>query len=347
MIRRPTPTCSPWLRRVGVLLAVGVVGLGLSGCTNRTSDAATVTYHDKTGDHTAHITRADLDDELHALLSNNLFTKELKTSGIFPNVGGNITTDTQLSTRWLTTLIRQTVVTAEINDGKITVSPTDTAQATQDEASTFTQPVLAAFDKSFTTKLVNRDAQLFAVYRYYQTCPSGRFVSHILLKTKAQADAALAVIRSGEKFSDIAKTQSTDTTSGKVGGALGCLTPNEFVKEFQNAAEAAPLGVVTDPVKTSFGYHLILVRAWNPTTDTSYGQALTQAASAVLSARLSDLKVSVNPRYGTWGAQKDAQGNTNFSVLPPAAPAVRTCREATPACAPATTSTSTTAPPAG
>jgi hypothetical protein len=343
------PMFNPWLRRVAVLLAVGVVGLGLSGCSSRTSDAATVTYHDNAGDHTAHITRADLDNELQALLSNNLFTKELKASGIFPNVGGKVTTDTQLSTRWLTTLIRQTVVDAEINNGKITVTPTDTAQATQDETTTFTQPVLAAFSKSFTTKLIHRDAQLFAVYRYYQTCPSGRFVSHILVKTKAQADAALAVIRSGEKFSDIAKTRSTDTTSGKVGGALGCLTPKEFVTEFQSAAETAPLGVVTDPVKTQFGYHLILVRAWSPATDTSYGQALTQAASAVLSARLRDLKVWVNPRYGTWSAAKDAQGNTNFSVIPPAAPQVRTCREATPACAPATTSTSTTttAPPAG
>jgi hypothetical protein len=342
-------TFGPGLRRVAVLLAVGVVGLGLSGCSSRTSDAATVTYHDNAGDHTVHITRADLDNELQALLSNSLFTKELKASGIFPNVGGKVTTDTQLSTRWLTTLIRQTVVDAEINKGRITVTATDTAQATQDETTTFTQPVLAAFDKSFTTKLVHRDAQLFAVYRYYQTCPSGRFVSHILVKTKAQADAALGVIRSGEKFSDIAKTRSTDTTSGKVGGALGCLTPNEFVQEFQSAAETAPLGVVTDPVKTRFGYHLILVRAWSPTTDTSYGQALTQAASAVLSARLRGLKVWVNPRYGTWAAQKDAQGNTNFSVIPPAAPQVRTCREATPACAPATSSpsTTTTAPPAG
>jgi hypothetical protein len=334
---------APRFRLLAVPL-VAVLGLALSGCTNNTSDAATVSYHDNTGDHTVHITHAELDDELHALLANDLFEKQLKASGVFPNVGGEATTDTQLASRWLTTLIRQTVVDAEINNGKIAVNSTDTDQATQDETTTFTAPVLAAFDKSFSTKLVNRDAQLFAVYRYYQTCPSGRFVSHILVKTKAEADAALAVIRSGEKFADIAKTKSTDTTSGKVGGALGCLTPNEFVQQFQTAAETAPLGVVTDPVKTNFGYHLILVRPWNPATDTSYGQALTQATSAVLSARLHDLKVWVNPRYGTWSPETDAQGNTNFTVLPPDAPKVRTCREATPVCAPPTTTT--TAPPA-
>jgi hypothetical protein len=339
-LRRPTP------RRLAALLAVGVLGAGLSGCANRTSDAATVSYHDSSGDHTVHVTRADLDDELHALLSNDLFTKQLPR-GVFPNVGGKITTDTQLSSRWLTTLIRQTVVDAEMANDRVTVTPTDTSQATQDEQATFSAPVLAAFDKAFTTKVVNRDAQLFAVYRYYQTCPSGRFVSHILLKTKAEADAALALIRGGEKFSDIAKTQSTDTTSGKAGGALGCLTPNEFVQEFQRAADAAPLGEVTEPVKSQFGYHLILVRAWNPTADaTAYGQGLTQAASAVLSARLRDLKVWVNPRYGTWAPQTDAQGTTNFAVVPPAEPQVRTCREATPVCAPPTTTT-TTVPAAG
>ncbi len=337
----------PLFRRLAVVLAVGVLGAGLSGCTNRTSDAATVSYRDSTGNHTVHITRADLDDELQALLANDLFTKQLQRSGIFPNVGGKITTDTQLSSRWLTTLIRQTVVDGEMASDKVTVSPTDTSQATQDEQTTFSAPVLAAFDKGFTTKLVNRDAQLFAVYRYYQTCPSGRFVSHILLKTKAQADAALALIRGGEKFSDIAKTQSTDTTSGKAGGALGCLTPKEFVAEFQSAADAAPLGEVTEPVKTQFGYHLILVREWNPAADAAtYGQALTQAASAVSSARLRDLKVWVNPRYGTWAPETDAQGNTNFTVVPPAAPQVRTCREATPVCAPPTTTTTTTTVPA-
>jgi hypothetical protein len=341
MIGRPT------LRRLAGLLAVGVLGAGLSGCTNRTSDAATVSYHDSTGDHTVHITRADLDDELQALLSNGLFTKQLQTSGIFPNVGGKITTDTQLSSRWLTTLIRQTVVDAEMASDKVTVTSIDTSQATQDEQSTFSAPVLAAFDKEFAAKIVNRDAQLFAVYRYYQTCPSGRFVSHILLPTKERADAALALIRGGEKFSDIAKTQSTDTASGKAGGALGCLTPHEFVQEFQSAADTAPLGEVTEPVKSKFGYHLILVRAWNPAADTTaYGQGLTQAASAVLSARLRDLKVWVNPRYGTWAPETDAQGNTNFTVIPPAAPQVRTCRETTPVCAPPTTTT-TTVPAAG
>ena len=333
-------------RFFAVPLVVGVIGLGLSGCSSRLSDAATVTFHDSRGDHTVHIGRSELGQELHDLVANTKFVKALKTSGIFPNVTGVDTTDPQLSTRWLTTLISQTAVDAEFQSARLEVTPTDTASATTDEANTFSQPILDSFSKPFVAKLVARRARLFALYRYYQTCPSGRFVSHILVKTKAQADAALARIRSGQKFAAIASTQSTDT-SGKQGGALGCLAAGEFVPEFQNAADAAPLGVVTGPVKTQFGYHLILVRRWDAVGDKQYAQALTQAAGAALTVRLKDLHVWVNPKYGTWGQSTGASGSTSFTVLPPTVPNPRICREKTAACTPTSTTTTTTTVPAG
>ena len=101
----------------------------------------------------------------------------------------------------------------------------DTNNATTDQDNSFSQPVFAAFSKTFASKLIDRDARLFAVYRYYQTCPSGRFLSHILVATKDQADAALASIRAGQKFDVVARALSIDTTSGTRGGALGCLAP--------------------------------------------------------------------------------------------------------------------------
>src|SRR5258706_318627 len=80
-------------RFFAVPLAVGVIGLGLSGCSSRLSDAATVTFHDSGGDHTVHISRSELDQELQDLLANTQFVKELKASGVFPNVEGDATTD--------------------------------------------------------------------------------------------------------------------------------------------------------------------------------------------------------------------------------------------------------------
>jgi hypothetical protein len=313
--------------------------IGLSGCSSRLSDAATVTFHDVNGDHTVHITRSELDQELHDLLANPKFVQALKASNVFPNLGGDASTDPELSSRWLTTLVRQAAVDAEAESVRVTVTAEDTNNATTDQGNTFSQPVFAAFSKSFASKLIARDARLFAVYRYYQTCPSGRFISHILLKTKADADAALTRIRAGQAFDAVARAQSIDSASAPKGGGLGCLAPDEYVSKFQSAAEAAPLGVITGPVQTQYGYHLILARRWDPTGDKQFAQVLTQVASAMLSARLKALHVWVNPRFGTWAESKDANGITNFAVKVPDVPNPRVCREDSAACTPTTTTT--------
>ncbi len=292
-----------------------------------------------------HISRSDFEGELHDLVANKQFAQLLKTQGGFPNVDGTDTTDTGVSSIWLTTLIDQVAVDAEMQSAHVTVTAADTVAGRTAQEATFSAPVLAAFSKSFANTLVERGAQQAALNRYYQSCPSGKFVSHVLVKTQAEAEAALKLIQAGQKFSDVAKLRSTDTGSAPQGGGLGCLTPHEFVAEFQDAATAAPIGVVTGPVKTQFGYHLILVRTWDPVADKSYVQALAQAAGAVISARVQNLDVWISPRFGTWGKQTDQNGNTVFGVTPPAAPAVRTCREKSAACAP--TATTTTVPAGG
>ena len=53
MIARP-------LRRVALVLTVAAGAMALSSCASTLNDAATMTYTDQTGKHTAHISRADL-----------------------------------------------------------------------------------------------------------------------------------------------------------------------------------------------------------------------------------------------------------------------------------------------
>lgn len=326
-------------RRLAVPLVLAAVAFGLSGCEGTLTDAATVTFRDGSGSHTVHITRADFDDELHELLSNKTLVQGLKANG-FPKIGDAASTDPAFSTLWLTLLVQQTAVDAEAKSDHVTVTPEDVTNSKGRQDSKFSAASFALFSKAFAAKLIDRDARLSAVLRYYEACPSGRFVSHILLKTQAQATAALQAIQSGQSFATVAKQRSTDTGSAPQGGDLGCLTPKEFVSEFQSAADAAPLGVVTEPVKTEFGYHLIIVRRWDPVADKSYAQTLSQAAGAVLTSRLKDLHVWIDPRYGTWGKQTTANG-TEFAVLPPKVPALRTCRENAAECNPPTTTTTT------
>ena len=63
----------------------------------------------------------------------------------------------------------------------------------------------------------------------------------------------------GEKFEDVAKTESTDSISARDGGSLGRGARGRFVPDFENAAYALPVGELSQPVLTSYGYHLIKV----------------------------------------------------------------------------------------
>lgn len=63
----------------------------------------------------------------------------------------------------------------------------------------------------------------------------------------------------GEEFAALAKAESDDTGSGADGGNLGEFGRGRMVPVFDQAAFSLPVGQVSEPVKSQFGYHLILV----------------------------------------------------------------------------------------
>jgi len=67
-------------------------------------------------------------------------------------------------------------------------------------------------------------------------------------------------------FADLAK-ESSDCPSSSKGGDLGEFTHGQMVPEFDKAAFELPVGVVSEPVKTKFGYHLILVTDKTPAVE--------------------------------------------------------------------------------
>jgi parvulin-like peptidyl-prolyl isomerase len=63
----------------------------------------------------------------------------------------------------------------------------------------------------------------------------------------------------GGDFAAIAKAESDDTGSGENGGELGTFGRGQMVPDFEKVAFSLPVGQVSEPVKTQFGYHLIRV----------------------------------------------------------------------------------------
>jgi len=77
----------------------------------------------------------------------------------------------------------------------------------------------------------------------------------------AKAQAIRKRLLAGEDFAAIAKKDSDDVGSGAQGGELGEFRKGMMVPPFEAAAFAAKVNEVTEPVKTPFGYHLIVVES--------------------------------------------------------------------------------------
>lgn len=70
----------------------------------------------------------------------------------------------------------------------------------------------------------------------------------------------------GADFAGLAKAESDDAGSGANGGDLGSFPQGRMVKEFDQAAFSLPVGEISEPVKTQFGYHIIQVVSRGPKT---------------------------------------------------------------------------------
>ena len=68
------------------------------------------------------------------------------------------------------------------------------------------------------------------------------------------------------KFAELAKANSACPSSAK-GGDLGEFTRGQMVPEFDKVAFTLPIGTVSEPVKTQFGYHLVLVTKKTPAVE--------------------------------------------------------------------------------
>ncbi len=80
--------------------------------------------------------------------------------------------------------------------------------------------------------------------------------SHILVKTKEEAEKIIKELKDGGDFAKIAKEKS-ECPSKQNGGDLGYFGKGAMVPEFEKAAFALKVGEISKPVQTQFGWHVI------------------------------------------------------------------------------------------
>lgn len=83
--------------------------------------------------------------------------------------------------------------------------------------------------------------------------------AHILVKTEKEAKDLKDKIVNGINFADAAKKHSS-CPSGKKGGDLGWFGKGQMVASFEQAAFNGKKGELVGPVKSDFGWHLILIK---------------------------------------------------------------------------------------
>jgi peptidyl-prolyl cis-trans isomerase C len=76
--------------------------------------------------------------------------------------------------------------------------------------------------------------------------------------SKPQAEQCREEILAGKSFAVAAKEVSK-CPSGSKGGDLGFFTRGQMVPQFDKAAFELPVGELSEPVQTQFGWHLITV----------------------------------------------------------------------------------------
>lgn len=306
-------------------LLVPVLGiLALAGCSSTMTDAAVVTPPNPDRVPPTAIDDREFRSEVDALSSNRALRKILEQNFTLGPPG--VSTDSRLTAAWLTQLIRQVVVDDEFARLGLR-APAGAEEAATANLSEQYGAAWEEFPAAMRARLVAADIRTREVLR---SCISGRAVAHILVATEAEAEAAAADIRAGESFAEVARAVSADPGSKEGGGELGCLAPGLYVAPFQEAAEDAPIGKVVGPVRTQFGYHLILVTEWKPVASPSPAleRQLQQAATASLEQSLTEYDVKVAPEYGSWGRVETGDGASVLAVRAPEIPEPRDGRTA-------------------
>lgn len=160
-----------------------------------------------------------------------------------------------------------------------------------------------------------------ALKALYNTLPAHAGVlclSHIVVETHEEAMKALRRLNKGEDFATVAREMSIEPAALQTGGALAnqidnnpCFTLEGIRQEgfdplFVAGAVSARAGVPTGPVKSSFGYHVIMNAPWDQVADAVSALVKESPGNVLNEGYLMSSEITVASSIGTWNVVNGA-----------------------------------------
>lgn len=248
----------------------------------------------------------------------NKLSDVLITAGQFTAVNGKIKAADAVVV--LRTLIRYEAFLQFIEENDVKILEADKTEvlknANADEKyptyPKILQDVLVNFNIADVTLKKMAPPAIGDLEKMYTDSPASAGVlclSHILVKTEAEAKTVLADLKSGTKFAEVAAKKSIEPGADKSGGSLAngdqpCQAlanlQASFDKDFMIGAVAAKPGVPTGPVKSSFGYHVILSAPFADVKDSVATVVAENPGTTLLAGYMAKTDIKVNSTYGVW-----------------------------------------------
>lgn len=123
--------------------------------------------------------------------------------------------------------------------------------------------------------------------------------SHILVATEELANEVVGKLNAGGSFEDLAKEYSSDG-SKDMGGNLGFFGKGDMVEPFEKAAFSLPIGEISKPVKSEFGYHIIKVNEKKEAKTGSLENSKEEVREMILESKIPEA-------FNTWYEGKRAE----------------------------------------
>lgn len=122
---------------------------------------------------------------------------------------------------------------------------------------------------------------------------------HILVDTEDEAKEVKAQLEGGSDFAKLAAEKSKDKNAE--GGSLGFFSRGQMLKPFEDAAFALDVGKLSEPVKTSFGWHIIEIQekrnqklpSFDDVKDPIISQLVVRKAQSVVGDLRSKAKIEI------------------------------------------------------